>query len=415
MPEVTGPAVFCATDGKEVIGVPYHVDRRRDLSDAKRIVSSDLHENRFKVKAKGKGKGKEKGKNEDKVTTGRTQLKHCQSVTWDEDTQTYKWSNADLGPTEAPPQRICEPTSEEDVSMHYQTGHGEIQSGQSNGKQAQTTHRLTDGVGSVLNINKRAWADLKVKITNGGAGHTVTEDTTTTTTTMATTASAKVSQVRQEQLTRQRQRLEKLRAAARAAQAEAEVTARVQTMMAAVSSGSVQRLHRLGLGRGRLHITRAQQALKTGRQLSSSTAAHCGDGSESKAEAETETEENKSMLQHSVLPVEAPAELSKRDQARWNNNGLPALSTDEIEALLTAKNCAGQTALSLARQRNQQVVYDHLKEILCEHLATVIPAAFGAAGGGLQRIEQVNSIVKILPASTVRRSEFYDDWMALEE
>ena len=417
--EMTGPPVYRLADGEEVLGVPYHVDRRRDLSNAKKYLLAASTENG----CKGEDRRKTKGMAFSAIQVAQTQSKRHQAVVWDDETQTYNWLQPDEDLADAPEARsqpMTEQTCEVDKS-HGTTS----QSCQLQTEQVKTTQdsELPDDGGGITNSSGGGWTGLKLKLSDGKKA------TATPTATMAATAAAKVSQVRQQQLARQQHRLAKLRAAAKVVQTEAEAIARVQTMMAAVKSGSVQKLQRLGLrrtlqdGSNDLEPEPAEPApsqttVATVYPHEESTA-HCADQTECKTEEETEAKanaQNSMRVQvHRVFSVVPPAGLSKQDQDRWCNNGRPALSADEIEALLTVKNSAGQTALSLASQRGQQHVYHHLEGVLCDHLGRAIPAAFGAGGGGLTRIEPVIAMIKMLPAKRVRRSGFYDDWMALEE
>ena len=354
--EVIGSAVY-RTDGQEVHGQPHHVDRRRELSYAKKKI--------LDAEAREKLSGLDRKQKHIAVMDARMKQRQKQQAVYDEETGTYKWQD------------------------HADAASDEEQAAQEMPEKAQSGIDVEGGAdrgGSAL----AGLAKLRILV---GKQQPWTPPTVGDM--IAKTVNAKVAQKRQEQLARQQQRLATLRAAAAAAQVEAEATARLQAMFAVVSNGSVESLRRLGLR----------------------PAAHC-----SEPEPEPEPEPGADAKGDICKPdaesecgPEPPDGLSKGDKARWRGDGLPALSMEAMELCFTSRNGCGQMALSLARDRGRADICAVLQAVLCDHLVRAVPAVFGATGGGMPRIEAVMQLVQMVPAKVVRRSDFYDDWMALEE
>ena len=413
MPDAIGAPVYSA-GGEELTGTPYHVDRRRDLHDARKVLARTSSQPTDRT-----------------VHTARRREETFYKVVWDEATQSYQDFHAvcergasdseriefdlktkteteteteaeaeaeaeaetegDKLPQPQPqpepePQPESRPVRNREDGAETATNKPQIET-ETETETATNKPLVTDGalgspsVTSVLSdkthgavVSKLRTALLTQKQQQGPSGPAAGL--------VATVVGSRLSQVRADRFQRRQQRLAGLRAATAAVQAESERAARVHVLFGAVSSGSVDRLERLGLLRA--GASQPETLAQTGQRADNSSP--------------------------------PPAGLSKADAQRWLERGLPPLSPLEVEALLTVRNSCGQTPLALARDRGQAGVHDHLVQVLCEHLAAgAVANAFGAAGGGISRIEQVRAMVAMLPTRLLRRSAFYDDWMALEE
>ena len=389
MPEAIGPPVYSA-GGEELTGRPYHVDRRRDLHDARKILARTSSQPTDRT-----------------VHTARRR-EETYKVVWDEATQSYQdfhvvseWvasdserSESDLK-TETKTQTETETETETDIvpqpepepqaqpvsrPVRNRPGDAETATKKPETETETATNKplVTGGdKKQSVAVSKLRAALRSQKQQQGGPSESAGD-------LVANVVGSQLSQVRADRFQRRQQRLAGLRAATAAVQAESERAARVHVLFGAVSSGSVDRLERIGLLRA-------------------------GAG-------QPETLAQMGQRADNTSPPPPPAGLSKVDAQRWLKRGLPPLSPLEVEALLIVRNSCGQTPLDLARDRGQTGIYDHLVQILCEHLAAgAVADAFGAEGGGIDRIEQVRAMVAMLPARLVRRSAFYNDWMALEE
>jgi hypothetical protein len=401
MPEAIGSPVYNAM-GKELTGVPYHVDRRRALYDAKRVVAGD----QLFTQAVHR--------------TGCRDEKH--TVVWDEATRSYHSIHAlnapDLQCKESS-LKLLEPELEPESIPQLQR----------QPEPRQVCHREGGEGDAVTAVSKLRTTLLSQQHQHQYQHQHQQPDTAENSPgeDLATLVNTQVPQVRADQFQRRQNRLVSLRKAAAAAQSEADKTAREQILFAAVTSGNVGRLERLGLWVGiaprkpepgmpsdlgpEQEPTTGDEGIASMAQLSDSDKPT---SIRNQPRTLVHAYDDNCVGREGICPL-PPAALSIADTQRWRKGGLPRLSPPEVEALLTARNSCGQTPLALAQDRGQMAVYDHLVQVLVAHLATAVPESFGAAGGGTSRIDVVKAMVAMLPARMVRRSAFYDDWMALEE
>eukprot|EP01046_Picozoa_sp_COSAG06_P045170 COSAG06_NODE_6205_length_3050_cov_2.403592_3_plen_282_part_00 len=256
--------------------MPYHVERRRDLSDAKKCISAA--ESREQAHAKGTlgraSRGVRKGR---KLATSKGRRRQV-AVVWDEETQTYRWPHDDeeSSSTTGAPKAPRQPADQGQTIVSARQDATESHPGQMDTIGIADSGTLNvDGVDDDDDDEEVATADGQddneggsgsAMVGGGGGGggasglmklraavgadhrQSPAAATVGVGDRIAKTVAAMVSQVRQRQLARQQQRLATLRAAAAAAQEKAEATVRVQTMMTAVCSGRIEVLQRLGLG-----------------------------------------------------------------------------------------------------------------------------------------------------------------------